>query len=291
MKITSLTELLLLPVLILLLGGCNNKEADREITKFAFFTDIHLNNEPNNCFKGLEMAINSAQEKGAEFIITGGDNTEADKCKTDTLAARSLFMRFWEVINSSALEIKPTMGNHDRFWGIVSEEKPYGEALYEELIAPSYYSFENSGWKFLILNTVQATEGNYFVDSLQIEWIKRELQNTGKEMPIIISVHVPMMSVYSSSTGGRIRPDMFENYSEVKELFREYKLKLVLQGHLHVHEEIMSQGVNYVIGGSVGAAWWGGPYLGTEEGYLLLSLSASDVSWEYIDYGWELKEE
>lgn len=273
---------------IILFPGCNNN-TEKEILKFAFLTDIHLNNDDNGCFDGLEMAINSAREKGAEFIITGGDNTEVDKFKTDTVSAQKLFARYREVMDSSPLKINPTMGNHDRFWGIVSEEKPYGEALFEEMIGPSYYSFEKEGWKFLILNTVQTRESKYFVDSIQIEWIKNELRNAGEEMPIIISVHVPIMSVYSSSTGGRIRPDMFDNYIEVKELFEEYNLKLVLQGHLHVHEEILSQGVQYIIGGAVGAAWWGGSYLGTEEGYLMLSLTADEVSWEYIDYGWEVK--
>ena len=35
-----------------------------------------------------------------------------------------------------------TIGNHDRFWGIVSEEQPHGEALFEEYVGPTYYSFE-----------------------------------------------------------------------------------------------------------------------------------------------------
>lgn len=44
-----------------------------------------------------------------------------------------------------------------------------------------------------------------------------------------------------------------------------------------------------ITGGAVSAAWWEGPYLGTEEGFLLLKVSGNSVIWEYIDYGWAVK--
>ncbi len=276
--------------LFIILSGCVNKNVDKEVIKFAFLTDIHLNEADNGSMEGFNKAILSAVDHGAEFIITGGDNTEVDKHKKDTVAAQKLFGIYKEIIDSSPVKINPSMGNHDRFFGILSAEKPYGEALFEETIGPAYYSFENSGWKFMILNTVQTRDKQYFVDSIQIEWIKNELIDAGKEMPLIVSVHVPMMSVYSASLHGRIGPDMFENYSEVRSLFKEYNLKLVLQGHLHIHEEIMTDKVQYITGGSVCASWWKGPYLGTEEGYLLVSLTADNCSWEYIDYGWEARD-
>jgi propanediol dehydratase large subunit len=79
------------------------------------------------------------------------------------------------------------------------------------------------------------------------------------------------------------------NSKEVLELFKDHTLKLVLQGHLHYYETLHVFGTDYVTGGSVAAAWWKGPYLGTEEGFLLMKVKNDQVTWEYVDYGWEVK--
>jgi hypothetical protein len=42
----------------------------------------------------------------------------------------------------------------------------------------------------------------------------------------------------------------------------------------------------YANSGAVSAAWWEGPYLGTEEGFVLVKVKGGEVSWEYVDYGW-----
>lgn len=285
---TSKTVLLCTVLAATLFVSCTDNKSKDETFSFAFMTDIHLNKggDQNGCFDGLNKAIMSASEKGADFIITGGDNVDIDGFKSDTASARMMFGKFRDVINESPLKINATIGNHDRFWGIVSEEHPHGEALFEEYIGPTYYSFENKEWKFIILNTVQAVRGSYMVDSLQLEWVKKELENTEKSTPIILSMHVPMMSVYSASGPGRFGPDMFYNFAELKELFNEYNLKLVLQGHQHLYEEIKTRGVQYITAGAVSGSWWGGSYYDTEEGYLLVTLSGDDFSWEYVDYDW-----
>jgi len=64
---------------------------------------------------------------------------------------------------------------------------------------------------------------------------------------------------------------------------------LVLQGHMHLYEEIKVKGVQFITAGAVSASWWGGVYHGTEEGYLLLHMDGDNFHWEYLDYGWEAK--
>ena len=290
MKQVKSSKLILLAAFIsaILMVSCIDNKSNEEVLSFAFMTDIHLNKgaDKNACFEGFNKAVLSARENGAEFIITGGDNVDIDGFKNDTASAREMFGRFRDVIAESPLKINATIGNHDRFWGIVTEEHPHGEALFEEYVGPTYYSFENKGWKFMILNTVQVVKGTYMVDSLQAEWIKDELENTDRNTPIILSMHVPMMSVYSASGPGRFGPDMFHNFAQIKDMFNEYNLKLVLQGHQHLYEEIKTRGVQYITAGAVSGSWWGGTYYGTEEGYLLVKLYEDDFSWEYVDYDW-----
>ena len=69
-------------------------------------------------------------------------------------------------------------------------------------------------------------------------------------------------------------------------LFKRHNLKLVLQGHLHYYEELFVFGTRYVTGGAVSAAWWRGPYLGTEEGFVKVEVMGDEFTTEYIDYGW-----
>ncbi len=65
---------------------------------FAFFTDIHLNKGDNNCFQGLQMAIESAKSNKSDFVLTGGDNVDIDVLGKDTETAHELYQRYSEVI-------------------------------------------------------------------------------------------------------------------------------------------------------------------------------------------------
>lgn len=72
-------------------------------------------------------------------------------------------------------------------------------------------------------------------------------------------------------------------------MFDNKNLKLVLQGHMHLYEEIKVKGVQFITAGAISASWWGGPYYGTEEGYLKVDINGNNFDWEYVDYGWEVE--
>ena len=69
-------------------------------------------------------------------------------------------------------------------------------------------------------------------------------------------------------------------------IIENHNVVLVLQGHLHVKELIRWQGIRFVVGGAICGKWWRGPWYGTEEGFNLITLTESQIEWEYIDYGW-----
>ena len=72
------------------------------------------------------------------------------------------------------------------------------------------------------------------------------------------------------------------------EIIDDYNLKLVLQGHLHWIEDINVMGkTRYITGGAVaGRPSWKGKRHG-EEGFLKITISGDDISWDFIDYGWD----
>lgn len=252
---------------------------------FAFFTDIHLNKKENNCFNGLKKAIHSADAHNVDFILTGGDNCEIDELEEDTQTARDLYKQFASITGESPVPFYPAIGNHDRLWGVNKEDPLYNEGLFEKYTGhKSYYSFDHKGWHFIVLNTANSS-----VDDAQMKWLQNDVNNTSKEMPVVVVVHVPFLTVYYPALHGKYSSaDTFTNFKEVWNMFKDHNLKLVLQGHQHLYEEIKVLDTQFITAGSVCAYWWAGPYYGTQEGYLKVNVNASgNFSWKYVDYGWE----
>lgn len=288
MKLNSL--LLLVAVLLF---SCNtndisasDNDLDPPIKKskftFAFMTDLHLNNGNNNCFQWFDTSIEKAKASGADFILTGGDNVDIDGLK-DYETADQLYRKLAGVVEKSDIPFHFTIGNHDRFWAVPKDDALYNEGLFEKHLNRKYYSFNHKGWHFIILNTA-----NSVVDEKQKLWLKSDLEELDPRTPIIVSVHVPFLSVYYPTLEGRYTSkDTFSNFKEIWDMFENKNLKLVLQGHMHLYEEIKVKNIQFITGGSLSANWWSGPYHGTEPGYLLVTLSDYDFSWEYVSIGWK----
>lgn len=255
---------------------------------FAFFTDIHLSLNNEGGFKGFNQALNHACENELAFILTGGDNVDIDVLGNELETAEQLYRKFSGQLANAAVSVYPTLGNHDRFMGQENHSELYNEGLFEKHLGKSYYSFDFQAWHFIVLNTTQSGPEGYCVGEAQLEWLKEDVGRLDPETPIIIAAHVPFLSVYYPALDGRYtHTDTFSNFKQVWDVFNGYNLKLVLQGHMHLYEEIYVKGVQFITGGAISASWWGGPYHGTEEGYLKVDISGDSFTWEYVDYGWE----
>lgn len=254
---------------------------------FAFFTDLHLNNGNNNCFQGFDKAVNNAKTKGVDFIMTGGDNVDIDGMKS-AQPAHELYQKYALKIDNAGIPFYPTIGNHDRFWAVEDNDPLYNGGLFEKYLHESYYSFDHKGWHFIVLNTAQTCDDNYCVGEEQKKWLASDLAKVDKQTPIVVSAHVPFLSVYYPALRGEYTStDTFSNFKEIWDMFEGKNLKLVLQGHMHLYEEIKVKGVQFITAGAVSASWWGGPYHGTEEGYLKVDINGNNFDWEYVDYEWE----
>jgi len=278
--------------------SCRNKTSDDTFT-FAFMTDVHLTYE-RNAVPGFKKAIKSVDDLNPDFVIMGGDMI-MDALGQRYSLADSLYKLYAETVKDFKMPVFNTMGNHE-IYGIYSvsgadtANPEYGEKMFEKRLGKLYSSFEHKGWKFMILNSVENTGRNSYIgkiDNAQIEWIKKELQETDPKMPIVISTHIPFITAstqkYLGTTVGNDSSTVIYNGKEVLDLFKGHNVKLVLQGHLHSIEDIYIDGIHFVTGGAVSAAWWQGPNQGTEEGYMLITAGKDNISWKYIDYGWVVK--
>ncbi|MBL7103856.1 MAG: metallophosphoesterase [Bacteroidales bacterium] len=282
-------------------GNVTTQSEDNESFTFVFMTDIHLQPE-RNAVEGFRQAIDSVNKFNPDFIITGGDLV-MDVLGQNYQRADLLYNLYEKTVKSFNMPVYNTMGNHEVFGiyeksGVEKNHPEYGEKMYENRIGKRYYSFDHKGWHFLILDSVEDTdESSYIgkVDDEQMEWIKSDLEKSNHSTPIVVSVHIPFITSYMQIFYGSLEPNseslVITNSKEVLELFKDYNLKLVLQGHLHFLEDIYVQGTHFITAGAVCARWWKGTGHGMEEGFLVVNINGDDFNWEYFDYGWEAEEE
>lgn len=295
-------------VIIIILAGFSctyaqqfkkNVEESNAFT-FVFMTDIHLQPELN-AVEGFSQAIQRVNRLNPDFVITGGDLI-MDALGEPFGRADTLYNLYQQSSKEFEMPVYNTMGNHEVFGiyeksNVSKEHIEYGEKMYENRIGESYYSYDHKGWHFIILNSVEDTgEDSYIglVDMEQMQWIKEDLSKLDKETPIVISTHIPFITSFMQINYGSLKPNgenlVIGNSKEVLELFEDYNLRLVLQGHLHYLEDIHTQGIHFITGGAVSSRWWEGKENGLEEGFLLIRVKEDDFNWEYIDYGWEVEE-
>lgn len=275
-----------------LFASCGNaqkqKPADVKL-RFAYLTDVHLNqHNRGNGDEGLQKALTTAADLGAEFVLFGGDNVETDRMK-DEAQADSLHARFKRIVAESGIPSYFTMGNHDRFYEYNGQRDTLGFRMFEKHYGATCYSFTRQGVHFVVLNALHPAQGKpYWVDDEQLAWLQADLEQAGKGMPVILSTHVPLLSLYYPVVDGTMKAwDMVHNSKAVVDLLKRYDTRLVLQGHQHLYEQIYERDLWFVTAGAVSADWWKGPLLTTEEGFLMVEVDEHNgVSWRYVNYGW-----
>jgi 3',5'-cyclic-AMP phosphodiesterase len=269
-----------------------------ESFNFIFMTDIHLQPE-KNAVEGFEKAIAEINNLNPEFVITGGDLI-SDALKQSYGRADSLYKLYQNVSGELNMQVHNAMGNHEIF-GIcnsktdLSNNPEYNEKMFEKRLGKSYYTFEHKGWKFFILNSVEKSNNGCYlgwIDDKQMEWIKDELSKTDRKIPLAITTHIPFITtfkqIYNGSTVANDSSLVVANSKNVLHLFKDYNLKLVMQGHTHITEDVFIDGVHYITGGAICGAWWNGPNRNTQEGFALFHVNGDKFTWEYVDYGWEV---
>ena len=271
--------------------------------RFAFYTDIHTRTEwetPTAILKAAER-INA---ESPEFVIAGGDLiTDGFESSAETVAPRwDAYMTMHNKINTP---IYPVLGNHDLVAVRPKDHSPISEnprALFLQKMKreKTWYTFDQNQYRFIVLDSVSINDGagggspyKGYVNEEQIEWLRELVAATPKDQPIVLVTHIPLLTSFYMATRGATAPApshrVIGNNKEVLKCFAEHNLILVLQGHLHVNEKIVWKGTTFITGGAVCAKWWRGNWHGTDEGFGIVSLKNNEITWKYVNYGWETK--
>jgi len=265
----------------------------------AFLTDMHVHAE-QGAGEGFAKALRHAVDRPDRpaFVLSGGDQP-FDILRTDVAAADAQY-DLWDAALSGvpAIEIHPTLGNHDVLGLYPESPLDAGHPLFGKAyflrrfgLERTYYSFDWEGWHFVVLDSIGIDGDEYLgsVDAEQIAWLRDDLAASGR--PTVITTHIPLLTNYIELRRGTSEPIppgvAIVNAHEVIAAIEDHPVKLVLGGHLHINESFRYKGTEYANVGAVSGNWWNGPRDGFEEGYARLDFRGDEVSWTYVDYGWE----
>ncbi len=197
--------------------------------RFAYVSDSQTAGEDLSSGEYYADTLKGISGHGTpDFILHGGDVAEYSSCES-----------YWHnMLNSNknafaTIPVMPTSGNHEASY----QSAPYTISNHFNLRHPEqntytgvYYSFDYGNAKFIVLDTNSVSAKGLFDE--QYSWLENELK-TNKQKWTIVSMHAPMYSVgkWGAEVSGRLLR------AQLKSLFAEYEVDLVLQGHDHTYSK------------------------------------------------------
>ncbi len=298
----------ILILIALWFGACKGgvlPENGSEDFRFVFATDVHLMPH-KRALEGFNQAITAINGLKPEphFVIIGGDLVENKYTRTLDNAGK-MFDLYQKATMKLLMPVHNVLGNNDIIQvsaesGVDSSHPDYGKGLFRRRLGKgaTYRSFDYDDWHFVLLDSLGRNEsGGYrgYIDDDQLNWLKNDLDKTGTERPVCVALHIPLVTAYIQiERDNMMAPPGFavvNNGTKVIKLLSEYNVKLVLQGHLHVLEEIKYKKTSYITGGILsGAKWEAQSWQGLPNGYVVIDVKGHEFSWKYQSYKWTLPE-
>jgi 3',5'-cyclic-AMP phosphodiesterase len=265
---------------------------------FLFVTDAHLQPELNGVV-GTDMAFKKARTVKADFAINGGDHV-FDALAVPKERALTLFDLYEKTEQDLGVKVYHTVGNHDVLGiypasGIAQDDPLYGKKLFEQRFGKLYYSFEHKGHHFIVLDSIGITPDRAYegrIDAAQLQWLAADLAALAPGTPVIVSVHIPLVTAFGAYTPEQtVAPTHHSlsvaNANQVLDLFAGHNVLGVLQGHTHVNETVVWKGVPYITSGAVCGNWWHGARLGTPEGFTVVTVANNKLTTRYEPSGFQ----
>ncbi|MEX0741461.1 MAG: metallophosphoesterase, partial [Phycisphaeraceae bacterium] len=282
----------------------------KRVLGVAHLTDTHVMPERIS-EAGMTAALHHVQSLNAppELILPGGDAI-MDSFATDKARADAQWKIWHRVLQDEcSLPVRNCIGNHD-LWGwdkpsskTTGDEPGWGKAraVSEFGSADRYYSFDQAGWRFVVLDSTHPRGESEYVGKLdepQFEWLAAQLQRTPAAMPILMLSHIPILAAAAFFDGdneasGNWRVPgawMHIDARRIKDLFAKHpNVKGCLAGHLHLIDQVRYNDVTYCCNGAVSGGWWQGPNRDCNTGYGLVDLY-DDGTFEnrYVVYDWQV---
>lgn len=205
----------------------------------------------------------------------------------------TLYPEYNEIMDATGVDFRKVIGNHDM--------TNYGRSFegstrdFETMYGPTYYSFNVGKVHHIVLNdNFFVGKDWYYIGYLpeeQLRWMEQDLALVGKEMKVVVSLHIPTTLREWDRTGYNFDyskiADIMCNKKAVYDLLAPYDA-LILSGHMHTgNNEIISGRLMEHNIGSLGGAWWCGPVCadGAPAGFKIYTFDGTDVKWTFHGCG------
>jgi len=195
--------------------------------RFAAVGDMGTGEAPQ--YEVAQRMVNARQAFPFEFVIMLGDNIYGGSSPKDF---EKKFEAPYKPLLDAGIKFYASLGNHDnpneRFY------KPFN------MNGANYYTFKKGNVRFFVLDS------NY-MDSKQLAWLEKQLQDAGSKDWKICYFHHPL---YSS---GKTHGSSIELRGLIEPMFTKYDVDAVFSGHDHVYERVHPQnGIYYFTEGASG---------------------------------------
>ncbi len=244
----KLLQYIILFLSILFLSSCNDEQEEGTI-RFGICSDVHLPTM-HDSEKRITTFIDSMKSLKPDFIIELGDFVIPDK-KYDHMYS------IWNLFPEPKYHV---IGNHEMDGGTSLKE-----ALAYREMENSFYTFSNSGFKFIVLDSndkkYEDQKGyRSFIGKKQIHWLEGELANA--ENPIVIFSHQGI-GTDPKNPGERYSIENSEEVRKILETHNKFNTQKVIacfNGHTHhdYAEEINE--IWYITINSMAYKWLGEEY-------------------------------
>jgi predicted MPP superfamily phosphohydrolase len=250
--------------------GIENQTVDFPLIKipvqnefvFIHASDTHISSNSIGRMHKLKNKIDSV--KPVFVIVTGDLVKDALRVpEKEALGYYNLYKQETEKIQSPIWNIP---GNHELFGierhlSLVSKDNPYyGRKMYTHFLGPDYYSFNFNGIHFIGLNSLNYDDLFYYgyIDSTQIEWLKKDISLVDPKTPIVTFQHVPFYSggfsldnfeltganrTVETVQGVLQNRHIVSNAGEVMKVLQKRNYPLALAGHYHAQQKFSLYGV------------------------------------------------
>lgn len=180
--------------------------------KIAFITDIHFDENEVKALgvdplKNWNRILKDIRSRGdIDEIIFGGD-----------IGSVSSHKMFFESLNSTGINYKLILGNHDNF-----KEVSGNLIINSESSRELYYCFDEEGYRFIFLDTSTSA-----FSTEQFNWLNSKLSAAHR---LVIFIHHPVLNV--DSIVDKMYP--LKGRNDLKTLLQSASNKVtIFCGHLH----------------------------------------------------------
>ncbi len=225
----------------------------------------------------VESALQEIVSLHPDVAIACGDNVvEARRSSPGSVRKDfQLFNQSMQPIAGAGISFYPVLGNHDVV-GVLnakvnSSEEGYGRGMFLEVfhLARSYYSFDRSGYHFIVLDANSyelwnASSGisRYRIDEEQMSWLHKDLSAASR--PVVLFIHEPTVDLI--------------NQEELMDVLQSNNALMIFSGHWHANDFMSNGAVPEQVTSALSGSWWMGSDLSGEPGgYRIIALNGSRV--------------